>query len=192
MVMNTKAPKRTTVAAVSILIATVVGCGRAPRPAPQVFQFLGAPGAPATSRDDLARVVSEMQTKLTKDPRDAKAAVRMADALLRQTRVTGNAGLAMRAESVLQSALAGNPDDYALRRMLATVYLSQHRFREALAQAEACRERQPSDAWVYGAIGDAHLELGDYDQAFDAFDRMAALKPNAASYARVSYARELQ
>ena len=30
------------------------------------------------------------------------------------------------------------------------------------------------------------------DAAFDAFDRMAAIKPTAAAYARVSYARELQ
>ena len=58
--------------------------------------------------------------------------------------------------------------------------------------AEHARDRQPNDAWNYGAIGDAHLELGDYEAAFAAFDRMAALKPNAASYARVSYARELQ
>jgi tetratricopeptide (TPR) repeat protein len=41
-------------------------------------------------------------------------------------------------------------------------------------------------------IGDAHVELGEYDQAFDAFDRMNALKPTAGSYARASYARELQ
>ena len=48
------------------------------------------------------------------------------------------------------------------------------------------------DAWVYGVIGDAHVERGEYDAAFDAFDRMAAIKPTAAAYARVAYARELQ
>ena len=41
-------------------------------------------------------------------------------------------------------------------------------------------------------MGDAHLELGDYDAAFDAFDAMMALRPDAAAYARASYARELQ
>jgi tetratricopeptide (TPR) repeat protein len=44
---------------------------------------------------------------------------------------------------------------------------------------------------VYGVIGDASLELGRYPAAFDAFNRMAAIKPSVASYARVSYAREL-
>jgi tetratricopeptide (TPR) repeat protein len=41
-------------------------------------------------------------------------------------------------------------------------------------------------------VGDAHLELGDYEEAFNAFDRMMQLRPGAASYARVAYARELQ
>ena len=46
--------------------------------------------------------------------------------------------------------------------------------------------------WNYGVMGDALLELGDYDQAFDAFDTMATMRPTAAAYARVSYGRELR
>src|SRR5262249_21377270 len=33
---------------------------------------------------------------------------------------------------------------------------------------------------------------GEYSDAFDAFDKMMTLRPNAAAYARVAYARELQ
>jgi tetratricopeptide (TPR) repeat protein len=76
--------------------------------------------------------------------------------------------------------------------MLAAAYLSQHRFSDALREAERCQSIRMDDAWVWGVIGDAHIERGEYDAAFDAFDRMAALKPTAAAYARVSYARELQ
>ena len=111
---------------------------------------------------------------------------------MRQARVTGNAGLANRAEAALDAVLAAAPTDYAALRERAAVLLSAHRFRDALRAAERARDLQPADAWNYGAIGDAHLELGEYDDAFAAFDRMAALKPNAAAYARVSYARELQ
>jgi tetratricopeptide (TPR) repeat protein len=133
-----------------------------------------------------------MQARLVKTPGDPRAAVTLADALLRQTRVTGNAGLAARAEAALKEILKRDPEQYDARRMLAATYLSQHRFHEALAQAEACRQVHRDDAWLEGAIGDAHLELGEYAEAFDAFDRMVTLKPNAASYARASYARELQ
>jgi tetratricopeptide (TPR) repeat protein len=51
---------------------------------------------------------------------------------------------------------------------------------------------RPQDSVNYGVLGDAHLELGEYDEAFDAFDQMMRLRPGAASYARVAYAREIQ
>jgi tetratricopeptide (TPR) repeat protein len=76
--------------------------------------------------------------------------------------------------------------------MLATVLLSQHRFRDAIREGERCRQMQPHDAWPLGVLGDAHLELGEYDQAFDAFQRMVSIRPDSASYARAAYARELQ
>jgi len=145
-----------------------------------------------TTRVDLEKTAAAMEQRLARDARDSEAAVALADALLRQTRVTGNAGLAMRAESALIAALASAPNDYNARRMLAAVYLSQHRFADAIREARRCREIRSDDAWVYGVLGDAHIELGDYQNAFDAFDRMTALRPDAASYARASYARELQ
>jgi tetratricopeptide (TPR) repeat protein len=145
-----------------------------------------------TARGDLEKSVAAMEERLARTPSDVASAVALADALLRQTRVTGNAGLAMRAEAALNAALVSAPDDYDARRMLAAVYLSQHRFVDAIREARRCREIRSEDAWVYGVLGDAHIELGNYQNAFDAFDRMIALRPDAASYARASYARELQ
>lgn len=145
-----------------------------------------------TGRQDLARTVEAMRAALRSDAGDGDAAVRLADALLRQTRVTGNGGLALEAESALRKVLGADPADYDARRMLAAVLLSQHRFTGAIREAERCRDMQPRDAWPYGVIGDARVELGDYDEAFDAFDRMLVLRPDAGAYARASYARELQ
>ena len=150
-----------------------------------------------TDRDGLARTVASMEARLRDRPNDERAAVSLADALLRQTRVTGNAGLASRAEAVLQRVVAddesaGSTAHYDAHRMLAAVYLSQHRFRDAIGEADRCRAVRPNDAWTAGVLGDARIELGDYDEAFAAFDRMSSLRPDAASYARTSYARELQ
>jgi len=145
-----------------------------------------------TARGDLEKTVAAMEERLARDASDSAAAVALADARLRQTRVTGNAGLAIRAESALNAALASAANDYNARRMLAAVYLSQHRFADAIREAQRCARIRSDDAWVYGVLGDAHIELGDYQDAFDAFDRMTALRPDAASYARASYARELQ
>jgi tetratricopeptide (TPR) repeat protein len=145
-----------------------------------------------TSREDLALTVAAMTQRLRSQPDDGAAAASLADALLRQTRVANDPALAVHAEQALRRALAAEPLDYPARRMLGAVLLSQHRFREAIREASRARQLRPSDAWNDGVIGDAHLELGEYDEAFAAFDRMAAARPDAASYARVSYAREMQ
>jgi tetratricopeptide (TPR) repeat protein len=182
----------------SIFLTAAALCAAAAcaTPAPvsreRAVPLFGSAGSGATGRDDLDRIVTAMSARLAAKPDDAAAAVTLADALLRQTRVTGNAGLAMRAESALQQILKKDPDHFQARRMLAAVYLSQHRFREALGAAERCQQARPDDAWLFGVVGDAHLELGEYDEAFAAFDRMLAHRPDAAAYGRASYARELQ
>jgi tetratricopeptide (TPR) repeat protein len=156
-----------------------------------VTPLLGS-GQLSTSRRELERTIASMRERVAAAPGDTRSAVILADALLRQTRVSGNSGLAQEAERVLVAVLERDHDRYDARRMLAATYLSQHRFSDALRQAERCRMMRSDDPWVWGVIGDAHLERGEYDAAFDAFDRMAAIKPTAAAYARVSYARELQ
>jgi len=133
-----------------------------------------------------------MKARLAKDPGDTAAAVSLADALLRQTRVVADPTLAVTAEQTLRRVLSVRGGDYDAQRMLATTLLSQHRFREAITAAAVARDARPADAWNYGVIGDSHLELGEYDEAFDAFDRMLQIRPSAAAYARASYARELQ
>ena len=148
--------------------------------------------APSTSRADLDRTVAAMERRLADDPADRDASVTLADALLRQSRVTGNAALAVRAEDVARAALRLSPADGRIQQALGAVLLSRHKFAEAAGEAERLAAQRPRDAALQGIIGDGRVELGDYDAGFAAFDRMIALRPDAASYARVSYARELQ
>jgi tetratricopeptide (TPR) repeat protein len=156
----------------------------------------GTPAVPAgvesTSRADLERTAAAMAARLHDDPADRDASVALADVLVRQSRVTGNAALAVRAEEVARAALRLSPGDESVQRVLGAVLLSRHKFAEAAAEAERLAVRRPNDAALQGIIGDGRVELGDYDEGFAAFDRMIAIRPDAASYARVSYARELQ
>jgi tetratricopeptide (TPR) repeat protein len=180
------------IAAVAAMVAVAnvrdVRRSRTPYTRPDAIGTRGA----RTTRDDLNRRIASLRQRLDRQPQDVGAAVMLADALMRQTRVTGNAGLAIEAEQALKRSLDGDVANYDANRMLATVYLSQHRFREAIAMAEKTRAARPFDPVNFGIIGDGHLELGEFTEAFDAFDRMMALRPSAASYARVAYARELQ
>lgn len=149
-------------------------------------------GMTATSRDALARTIERMEGRRARDPQDREATLLLSDALMRQARATGRPALVERALFFLEPAASSRQDDYERHRMLATLYASAHRFREALREAERCRGLRPDDPWNYGVIGDAHLELGEYAEAFAVIQQMVELKPSAASYSRVSYALELQ
>jgi hypothetical protein len=97
------------VGAALLLIALIAWYGRpSGQPAGPVLRRPGALAAPTTSRQDLDRTIATMQARVTEQPGDATAAVQLADALLRQTRVTGNAGLSMRAEAALNAALTAD------------------------------------------------------------------------------------
>jgi len=153
---------------------------------------VGTPGAPATSPDGLRQRIADMESRLRAEPDDVAAAVALADALLRQARATNDGRPTNRAAEALQQVLRIHPSQYDALKMLGAIELSRHRFRDALALGKRARDLQPDDAWNYGVMGDALVELGEYDEAFAAFDRMVTLKPHAAAYARIAYARELR
>ncbi len=153
---------------------------------------VGMPGAPPTSMEGLRQRITEMERRMREQPGDAAASVLLADALLWQARATVDGRAANRAASILEDVLKSDPGQYDALRLLGAVRLSRHQFRDALDIGRRARDARPDDAWNYGVIGDALIELGEYDDAFDAFDRMAALRPSADAYARISYARELR
>jgi tetratricopeptide (TPR) repeat protein len=157
-----------------------------------VGEQVGLPGSPPTSSDGLRQRIEQMEGRLRDQPQDAGAAVLLADALLRQARATTDSRPASRAEAVLMAALKTAPAQYDALRMLGAIYLSQHRFRDALDVGRRARNLRPDDAWNYGVMGDALVELGEYDEAFAAFDKAGSMRPSATAYARVAYGRELR
>ncbi len=191
---------------IAIVVATVfvvVATLRDARHTAEAVASASAPGAaadklaapvtmPGTSRAELTRTVSAMTARLAAQPADAVAVVHLANALIRLQRVNNDGRAVILAETHLRGFLDRTPAHYEARRMLAAVLLSQHRFTDAIAEAERARAVDPRDAWNYGVIGDGYLELGDYPRAFEAFDQMGRLAPAPASYARVSYGLELQ
>jgi tetratricopeptide (TPR) repeat protein len=153
---------------------------------------VGMPGGPPTSWSGLQQRIAEMEGRLQNQPDDLGAVVLLSDALLRLARATNDGRPANRASALLSAALKENPGQYDALRMLGAIELSQHRFQEALDVGRRARDERPEDAWNYGVIGDALIELGEYDKAYAAFDTMMSMRPSAAAYARVSYARELK
>ncbi len=157
---------------------------------------IAAPSLPfavaGTSRAELTKTVAEMTSGWPRSRTTRWRWFACADALLRLQRVNNDGRAVITAETHLRRFLEARPAHYEARRMLAAVLLSQHRFGEAIAEGNRARAADPRDAWNYGAIGDGYMELGDYDRAFEAFDRMGQLAPGPSAYARTSYALEIK
>jgi tetratricopeptide (TPR) repeat protein len=177
-----------------IVAAVAIGAvaAAAMRPARVPAARAPLPRVQGTLPQDLDAALTVARTRLAADPADAPAAIRAAEILLRKARIHRNGGYALQAEQTLEALLDVEPSEYSALKMLGAVYASQHRFHEAIAMANRAIAKQPKDAWNYGTLGDSYLELGEWDRAFDAFDTMVRLRPDAASYARVAYAHELQ
>ena len=71
------------------------------------------------------------------------------------------------------------------------VLLSLHQFEEALEVTKKAIAINPHNSQIYGALVDAHVELGDYKSAVVAADKMVQIRPDLRSYSRISYLREI-
>ena len=147
---------------------------------------------PGTSRDELRSTVGTMTERLRLAPGDSAAVITLANALIRLQRVNNDGRAVIVAEEHLRTFLTHKPDHYDAQRMLAAVLLSQHRFGDAVAEANKAMAIDPRDAWNYGAAGDGYMELGDYTRAFAVYDRMGQLQPGPPAYARTSYGLEIK
>jgi tetratricopeptide (TPR) repeat protein len=143
------------------------------------------------SPGDTAAQVARLEQRVQENPRDAEGFSLLGLGYQQRARETGDPSFYARSEEALRRALALAPRDGLAVTGLAALAASRHSFEEARRLAERARRLAPDLAAVDGILGDALVELGRYEEAFAAFDRMAARKPSLAAYARVAYAREL-
>ena len=150
-------------------------------------------GSPFITSGSLEEAIASLQGRLQTVPGDWRSYAGLGLAYVQEARVSADPSFYPKAEGVLRRSLAldRNHNDVALTGM-AALALARHDFSGALAWGERARAVNPYDDSVYGVIGDAQVELGRYPQAFRTFQHMVSLKPNLGSYARVSYAQELQ
>lgn len=148
-------------------------------------------GAPARASTRLDGQILGLQDTLRDDPDNGPAATTLGQAYLQKARETGDPSYYPKAEALFAKALEVNAGDVPAMVGQGTVALARHRFADALSWGERARAGNPYHAAAYGVIGDAQIELGQYPEAIATFQAMVDLRPDLASFARVSYAREL-
>jgi tetratricopeptide (TPR) repeat protein len=174
-----------TTAAALLLGGVFHGGGGAARPE----TGLSLPGREGASVD--TALLPRLQQQVRANPADAHGLALLGLAYQQAARDSGDPSYYPKSEAVLRRALRLGQDDLLATSGLGALALSRHHFREALVLGRRAVALSPTTARGYGVVGDALVELGRYEEAFAAFDRMVSLKPSLASYARISYAREL-
>ncbi len=148
----------------------------------------GDVGAPAGNTRAL---IAQLQRAVSDRPGQAEGYAQLGEAYLQRTRETGDPALYSRAERSLDAALRRDPRNVTATIGAGTLALARHDFREGLRLGERARSLAPGLVRPYAVIVDAQIELGRYADAGRSLQRMVDLKPNLASYSRVSYFREL-
>ena len=192
--------KRFAIAAVVILVLAVGGLlggifsdrgGTSPASAPPSPTVAADQALAGFSLGDTEGLVRQLQDVVRENPADTKSLSLLGLAYQQLARETGDPAYYTKSEGVLDQALALEPLDLLATSGLGSLALARHKFRDALSLGLKATEISPGTARNYGVVGDALVELGRYEEAFTAFDRLADLKPGLAAYSRVSYAREL-
>src|SRR4029453_3370126 len=147
---------------------------------------------PTANAGSLDGQIASLQQRLREIPDDWRGLAQLGLAYVAQARVTADPSWYPKAEGVLRRSLRLQPDENVDGALgIGALDLARHDFSAALREGRRASHLNPYSADAYGVIGDALLELGRYDRAFEGFQTMVDTRPDLASYARVAYAREL-
>ena len=136
--------------------------------------------------------VAELNQKIAAKPNDVKSRLQIATIYMAEARITGEHPYYYPATlQILDGILTLEPKNFEATVFKASVKMSQHQFAEAKELAEKAVTINPDNAYVYGVLVDANVELGNYEEAVKMSDKMQSLKPSLESYSRASYLREI-
>jgi tetratricopeptide (TPR) repeat protein len=109
-----------------------------------------------------------------------------------EVRITGQASYYYPAIlKMLDGIMSLDPKNFEATVYKSSIKMSLHQFAEAKEIAEKAKTINPDNAYVYGMLVDANVELGNYDEAITMSDKMQSLKPSLEAYSRASYLREI-
>jgi len=133
--------------------------------------------------------IAALEQRLKQAPKDAAIQNELAGAYLQKTRETADDAYLERTARIVDAILAADPSNYEARRHRFEIEMQGHHFKKSVTLAHALLRERPDDYVTWGLLGDALMELGEYDKAPDAYQKMVDLRPSLASYNRVAFYR---
>lgn len=170
----------------AVAVAGLVGAGTLLRPPAPSAEQVQSPSGPTTTVEGLAAYLSAV-------PDDWGAWSRLGGLQLERARSTGSPEWYGRAEQSFRRSLQiqpdGNPPALA---GIAAVAAATHDFAAAESGARAALAVNPLDATAQAILVDSLTELGRYDEALAAAERLDSTHPGLSSYSRLAYQEELR
>ncbi|MFD8960283.1 tetratricopeptide repeat protein [Streptomyces anulatus] len=137
--------------------------------------------------------IEALQARVTRLPKDSGGWAALGMAYVQQARTTADPATYDRAEKALRTSFTvqaeGNTD---AEIGMGALSAARHDFPTALRWARKATTSGPYSSSAYGVLADAYTQLGRYEEADKAVQKMTDLRPDAASLARASYAFELK
>jgi tetratricopeptide (TPR) repeat protein len=130
--------------------------------------------------------------RIRQNPHDIKSLLLLTALYIQEGRNTGNFNYYNNAAlECINTILKQDPVNFEALTFKSTILLSQHRFAQGLKIANQAQQLYPLNAYVYGLMIDGNVELGNYQAALDAADKMVSIRPDIRSYSRIAYLREI-
>lgn len=128
--------------------------------------------------------VLRWRERAEKRPEIPQLWVNLGDALMQLAREKVDPHNVGPAEKAYKLALSLKANDPGAMIGLAWIAGSRHQFLLSIEWAEKGVALMPQDHRAYGLIGDAYVEMGDYDAAFESYQKMLDIRPDITSYSR--------
>ncbi|MFJ1958161.1 tetratricopeptide repeat protein [Streptomyces microflavus] len=137
--------------------------------------------------------IKALQARVTRLPKDPGGWAALGMAYVQQARTTADPATYDRAEKALRTSLTVQAEDNTDAEIgMGALAAARHDFPAALRWARKATASGPYSSSAHGVLADAYTQLGRYDEADEAVQKMTDLRPDAASLARASYTFELK
>lgn len=128
---------------------------------------------------------------ISANKKDIKNYISLSQAYLQKVRETADIAYYTKIDELMAKAEKIDPNYADVAALRSSVAIGRHYFADGKKYAEKAIALNPNDHLYYGLLGDAEIELGQYEAAASSFQKMADMRPGYSSYIRIAYIREL-
>ena len=143
------------------------------------------PSLPVPSGNSLSdQMIGKWTALVQKNAKDDLAWSNLGDSYMQKARETADVTYYAHAEKAYQRALDLKANNAPAINGMAWVNGGRHEFEKSIEWANKAIAVDPKDNDAYGLIGDADVEMGNYDAAYKHYQQMLDIRPDTSSYSR--------